>query len=188
LRERQRHFEAVHSDDPVTALLNLDLRTSLVDSLLLLTDKMTMATSLEARVPFLDHELIETAARVPARLKVKGTTLRYIQKRAMEKHLPREVFRRRKRGFGCPVGRWFRSELRELLRDTLGPAALRRGGLFEPAAVEAIVEAHEQCREDRSETLLALLTFQIWHEQLGRTAASTALPQHAAAIVVGPPG
>jgi asparagine synthase (glutamine-hydrolysing) len=165
LQERQRYFDAVVPDDPVTPLLHLDLKTSLVDSLLLLTDKMTMATSLEARVPFLDHELIETAARMPARLKVKGTSLRYVQKQAMRRHLPEEVFRRKKRGFGCPVGRWFRGELRELLRDMLAPDVLRNQGLFDSTAIGAMVEAHEHYREDRSETLLALLTFQIWHGQ-----------------------
>lgn len=166
LEERRRSFTRLGSPDSVTALMNLDLHTSLVDSLLLLTDKMTMATSLEARVPYLDHELIEMAARMPASLKVRGTTLRYIQKRAMAPYLPPEVFRRKKRGFGCPVGRWFRSDLRELLRDTLAPSALRRDGLFDPAAVQAVIDAHDQRREDRSETLLALLTFQIWRDQV----------------------
>jgi asparagine synthase (glutamine-hydrolysing) len=175
LQERQRHFDAVVVPDPVTPLLHLDLKTSLVDSLLLLTDKMTMATSLEARVPFLDHELIETVAHVPAGMKVKGTRLRHIQKLAMRGRLPDDVFRRKKRGFGCPVGRWFRGDLRELLRDMLAPDALRADGLFDPAATEAMIAAHEQYREDRSETLLALLTFQIWQSQVRqtRTAAST---------------
>ena len=171
--ERRRHFDSVETADPVTRLQHLDLKTSLVDSLLLLTDKMTMATSLEARVPFLDHELIETVARIPADLKVRGTTLRYIQKQAMQNHLPSSVFRGKKRGFGCPVGRWFRSELRELVADTLAPHALKQDGLFDVRAVEAIVNAHQTYQADRSETLLALLTFQLWRRQLSTAASST---------------
>lgn len=166
LQERQSHFDAVAGSDPVTPLMHLDLKTSLVDSLLLLTDKMTMASSLEGRVPFLDHELIELAARIPATLKIKGTKLRYLQKRAMHGHLPREVFQRKKRGFGCPVGRWFRGELRELLHDTLSPTTLRDQGVFDPAIVAGMIEAHEQQREDRSEALLALLTLQLWQDQV----------------------
>lgn len=121
-----------------------------------------MATSLEARVPLLDHEIIETVARVPATLKIKGTGLRHIQKRAMRRRLPGDVFRRRKRGFGCPVGRWFRGELQEMLRDLLSHDAIANDGLFDPRAVAAILEAHVRYDEDRSEALLALLTFQIW--------------------------
>jgi asparagine synthase (glutamine-hydrolysing) len=176
LCERRQHFGAAGSGDPVTPLLHLDLKTSLVDSLLLLTDRMTMATSLEARVPFLDHQLIETAARMPASLKVQGTRLRHIQRRAMRGQLPDEVFQRKKRGFGCPVGRWFRRELRELLRDTLAADVLRAGGLFDPSAVAAMIDAHEQYREDRSETLLALLTFQIWQGQVRASAPGCQAP------------
>lgn len=164
MAERRQHFDSV--SEPLNRLLHLDLKTSLVDSLLLLTDKMSMATSLEARVPFLDHELIETIARVPPRLKVKGTRLRYLQKQAMRGRLPEEVFRRKKRGFGCPVGRWFRSELREMLHDTLSAAQLQRDGLFEPVAITSMIAAHEEMKDDWSEALLALLTFQIWKDRL----------------------
>lgn len=166
MNERRSHFESLPDGDSLNRLLHLDLKTSLVDSLLLLTDKMSMATSLEARVPFLDHELIETVARVPSQLKVKGTRLRYLQKRAMRGRLPDEVFRRKKRGFGCPVGRWFRADLRELLHDTLSAARLQREGMFDASAVNALIAAHAQMSEDRSEALLALLTFHIWKDQL----------------------
>ena len=177
MQERRRYFAGVSGADGITPLLNLDLNTSLADSLLLLTDKMTMATSLEARVPLLDHELVELAARIPATLKIKGTRLRYIQKLAMRGHLPDEVFRRRKRGFGCPVGRWFRSDLREMLRDMLAPGTLRREGVFDPAAVDGLVTAHEQHREDGSEVILALLTFQIWHAQMRQEQLSSSTPE-----------
>jgi asparagine synthase (glutamine-hydrolysing) len=176
LQERRSYFEGIDADDPITPLLHLDLKTSLVDSLLLLTDKMTMATSLEARVPLLDHALIEVVARVPTALKVKGTQLRYIQKRAMDRRLPREIIERKKRGFGCPIGRWFRGELRELLHDTLAPGALRKDGLFDAAVILGLIEAHDRYREDRSDTLLALVTFQIWHAQFKQIPAADTRP------------
>jgi len=131
----------------------------------MLTDSMTMAASLEARVPLLDHELVELMARVPASLKIRGLRLRYLQKRSMKPHLPRSVFAKRKWGFGCPMGRWFRHESRELLRDTLAPDRLRTSGLLDGAVVEDIMNAHESFREDNSDVLLGLLTFELWREE-----------------------
>jgi asparagine synthase (glutamine-hydrolysing) len=165
LAARRASFDMQREQDPIVRMMHLDMQTSLPDSLLMLTDKMTMATSLEARVPFLDHELIELAARIPAGLKVRGTRLRYIQKRAMAQHLPKQVLAKRKRGFGCPVGEWFRDDLKGLLRDTLAPDRLMAQGLFDPKAVAAAISAHEKRREDYTDLLLALLTFQLWYEQ-----------------------
>jgi asparagine synthase (glutamine-hydrolysing) len=163
IAQRRTLFEAADTTDPVTGMLHLDLKTSLPESLLLLTDSMSMATSVEARVPLLDHELVEAVAATPAALKIKGLRLRHIQKRLMQGYLPREVFQKRKWGFGCPVGRWFRCELREFVRDTLAPESLRHDGLFEPSAVQAIIAAHESYSEDHSDLLLALVTFQLWN-------------------------
>jgi asparagine synthase (glutamine-hydrolysing) len=125
---------------------------------------MTMAVSLEARVPFLDHELVELAARIPASLKIKGTRLRYLQKRAMHGLVPAEVLRRRKRGFGFPIGGWFRRELREMAGDMFSAARLKRHGLLRPEAVQRLLADHLDRREDYSDVLLALLTFELWHD------------------------
>ena len=160
--QRRAFFNAPSSPDAVTRMMHLDLNTSLPESLLLLTDKMTMATSVEARVPFLDHTLVEFSARIPPSRKIKGTHLRYIQKRSMEGHLPPETLRKKKRGFGCPVGAWFRGDLRELLRDALSPARVARRGLLEATVVEELMDAHEARREDRTDLLLGLLTFELW--------------------------
>jgi len=164
LASRRAFFDAPGDGDPVTSMMHLDLKTSLPESLLLLTDSMTMAASLETRVPLLDHELVELMARIPSSYKIKGLTLRYLQKLSMRPHLPSAVFAKRKWGFGCPVGRWFRKELRELLRDTLAPSRLRQTGLFNPAVVEGIIEAHEQSRADNTDILLGLLTFELWRQ------------------------
>jgi asparagine synthase (glutamine-hydrolysing) len=165
LAERRAFFTAPEDSDPVAGMQHLDLKTSLPESLLMLTDSMSMATSLEARVPLLDHELVELLASVPASRKVNGLRLRDLQRRTMSPHLPRSVFTKRKWGFGCPTGRWFRDELRELLRDTLAPERMRRVGLLNPDTVQEIISEHEGFREDNSDILLGLLTFELWREE-----------------------
>jgi asparagine synthase (glutamine-hydrolysing) len=162
---RRGWFDGVDTRDDVTRMMHLDLNTSLVESLLMLTDKMTMATSIEARVPFLDHEVVELAARIPSRFKIHGTQLRHVQKAAMRGHLPDDVLTKRKRGFGFPIGAWFRRELREMTRDLLLPARIARRGVFDSQVVGELIDAHEHQREDYSDALLALLTFELWHEQ-----------------------
>ena len=162
IEARLQYFNQAPASDPLAQMQRLDYNTSLTDSLLLLTDKMSMATSLEARVPFLDHELVEAISALPSSLKIRNGRLRHIQKLSMKGQLPDEVMRKKKRGFGCPVGAWFRTDLRPLLLDTLSPAALKRQGLLDPATVARLVDEHETYREDRTDVLLALLTFQLW--------------------------
>ena len=162
---RRDVFNSGSGLDPITRAMHLDLVTSLPESLLLLTDKMTMATSLEARVPFLDHELVEAVSAIPASTKVKGTRLRHLQKESMRGRLPSEVLTRRKRGFGFPIGAWFRRDLKELVGDLMAPAYLKRQGMFNASAVQKMVGEHQARRQDYSDALLALLTFQLWWEE-----------------------
>jgi asparagine synthase (glutamine-hydrolysing) len=161
--DRRRYFHEV-ANDPLGQMQRLDLNTSLVDSLLQLTDKMSMATSLETRVPLLDHELVEAAAAIPSSLKIKNGRLRFIQKSSMKGKLPARVLRKKKRGFGCPVGAWFRGELRTQLRDTLASPSLHQRGLLNPQRVEAVIGEHEQYQADHTDLLLALFTFQLWSD------------------------
>jgi asparagine synthase (glutamine-hydrolysing) len=163
---RRRAFTSLGETDPVNRMMRLDLETSLSESLLLLTDKMTMAASIEGRVPFLDHELVELSARVPGKLKIKGTKLRHIQKVAMAGHVPDSVMRKKKRGFGFPMGAWLRRDLREMAGDAFSPVRLRRQGLFDAEVVQEIFDAHLTQRADYSDALLALLTFSVWSESL----------------------
>jgi asparagine synthase (glutamine-hydrolysing) len=159
---RRQYFNEVPDADPVGQMLRLDFQTSLVDSLLLLTDKMSMATSLEARVPLLDHELVEAVTALPSSSKIRRGKLRFIQKKSMEGKLPDRVLQKKKRGFGCPVGAWFRTDLRPMLRDTLAPSVLRQRGVLDPRKVQAAIDEHEQFQEDRTDLLLALFTFELW--------------------------
>lgn len=107
----QTYFDQVHDVDPIGQLLYVNAKTYLPGDLLVKTDRMSMANSLEARCPFLDQELLEFAFRLPTDLKLRGLTTKYILKKALADLVPREIIHRKKHGFGVPVGRWFRYEL-----------------------------------------------------------------------------
>jgi len=163
----QRHqlFNECDSDDLLDKLLYIDLKTSLCEQLLMLTDKMSMYTSLEARVPYLDHRVVEFCARIPAKFKLKGFKLRHIQKETFREQLPEFVFKQKKKGFGAPVGNWVRSDLKEMMLDYLRPDRLKTQGLFNPQAVGHIVNAHLDMRADYTDILLGMIAFQIWWQQ-----------------------
>jgi len=150
--------------DLLDRIMYFDLKTSLPEQLLLLTDKMSMACSLEVRVPYLDYRVVEFAARIPTQLKIRGRTLRHIQRHTFRDRLPASVLSRRKRGFGAPIGAWLRGDLREMIGDLLGEARLREQGLFDPAAVRTLIDAHMKMRIDGTDAILALLTFQLWYD------------------------
>src|SRR5690606_30743097 len=107
----------------------VDALTQLPDDLLLLTDKMTMATSLECRVPLLDHELVELAAQIPGQLKIAGGDLKHLMKKALADVLPQEILGRSKRGFGAPMGAWMKRELSVLIDSLLSSESLAARGL-----------------------------------------------------------
>lgn len=143
-------------------MLALEQRFFLADHNLIYTDKMSMAVGVEVRVPFLDLDLIELAARIPDRFKQRGRVGKWVLKKAMEPHLPRDVIYRPKTGFGAPLRRWMRHELRELLGDLLSEESLRRRGLFDPRAVQRLIADNDVGRRDAAYTLLSLLCIEIW--------------------------
>jgi len=157
-----RYLGNGHATDPKTMMMFLDLKTQLPDDLLQLTDKMSMASSLECRVPFLDHELVEFAARIPAKLKVNRLTLKYILKKAMNPLLPAEILNRNKRGFGAPVGSWLRRDLRPLSEEILSKANVERRGYFDWQAVRRTIDLHLAEQEDHTDHILALINFELW--------------------------
>jgi asparagine synthase (glutamine-hydrolysing) len=142
--------------------LALEQRFFLADHNLIYGDKMSMAVGLEVRVPFLDPDLLDFAATIPVGMKQRGREGKWVLKKAMEAWLPREVIYRPKTGFGAPLRRWMRHELRDLLGDVLGGASLRRRGLFDPAAVQALIAANDSGQVDASYTLLSLLCVELW--------------------------
>jgi asparagine synthase (glutamine-hydrolysing) len=152
--------------DPVDAAMSVDVRSYLPFDLLVKVDITSMANSLEARSPFLDHAVMELAARLPARYKLRGTTSKYLLKRAFADSLPPENVSLPKMGFGVPVGGWFRGPLRGLLRDSLlsGRAASR--GYFRPAEVGRLVNLHLEGRADHTYQLWNLLMLELWHREV----------------------
>lgn len=169
--ERQRtsdqvaeYYEATSSDCPVNQMMFADLKTSLVDSLLTFTDKMSMAVSLEARVPLLDYRMVELASRIPGSVKMPPFGgMKQIFRKALAPRLPRQIINQRKQGFGTPISRWFRSSLRPLLEDLLSERCLASRGYFRPEIVRHLMDEHMTQRADNSEHLLAVLTFELWH-------------------------
>ena len=147
---------------PLERMLALEQRFFLADHNLPYTDKMSMAVGVEVRVPFLDLELVDFAARIPGHVKQRGQVGKWVLKRAMEPYLPHDVIYRPKSGFGAPLRRWMQHDLRPLVGDLLSADSLRRRGLFDPVAVDRLVQANLAGKVDANYTILSLLCIEIW--------------------------
>lgn len=162
----ERHIlelrEAAGPRPELDRALYVDVKSYLVDNCLVKTDRMSMACSLEARVPLLDHELVEMAFRMPAHLKVRGGQTKVLLKRVAARHLPRECVYRPKEGFSVPIKNWLRAQLRPLMEELLSPGRIAGEGIFRVREVEAMKEAHLQGRENYSHLLWAMMVFQDW--------------------------
>jgi len=144
-------------------ILFVDMKTYLHE-LLMKQDQMSMAASIESRVPFLDHKLVEFSAAMPDRLKLRGATTKYVLRESMKGLLPEAILSRSKMGFPVPIGKWFRGPFRALIDEfVLGERALSRG-IFDRAFVQSLVERHNN-GEDHSERLWSLLNFEIWQRR-----------------------
>jgi asparagine synthase (glutamine-hydrolysing) len=173
---RYREIAArINTGDPVDPLLYLDSKTYLPGDILTKVDRMSMATSLEARVPLLDHRLIEFVTRIPASLKMKGLETKHIFKRAISDLVPAEILNRPKQGFGVPIQKWINQQLRERLRDTLMDRRARERGYVEARYVEVLLDEHERERRDHSAELWTLFMLELWQrafmDQTGATAS-----------------
>jgi len=158
-------FAQANGSGIVDAALLADMMTYLPNDLLVKVDIATMAVSLEARSPFLDHKVIEFAASLPEKYKLRGLTTKYLLKRVLKRLLPQENLDRKKMGFGVPIGHWFRGQLQPFLRETiLSQKALKRG-LFKPEAVKQMVELHTRAERDYSHQLWTLLMLELWFQQ-----------------------
>ncbi|HVT98070.1 MAG TPA: asparagine synthase (glutamine-hydrolyzing) [Acidobacteriaceae bacterium] len=146
----------------VNRMLYVDTKSSLPDDLLLKADKMTMANSIELRVPFLDHKLLEFAASLPESLKVHGLTTKYIAKRALSNRIPEPILKRRKAGFPVPFGAWMRKELKPFVHEVLLDRTTIERGYFNTASVENLLRANEESGR-YSKEVLSLLTLELWH-------------------------
>jgi asparagine synthase (glutamine-hydrolysing) len=139
-----------------------DFHTYLPDDLMVKVDVASMAHGLETRSPLLDHVLLEWAARIPPAIKMAGGRTKALFKAAMAPYLPREILRRRKMGFGCPIDQWLRCELKEFAHDTLLASAARERGLMRPEYVKRLLDEHCAHRADHHTRLWALLMLELW--------------------------
>ena len=162
-------FAAVVRDSPFPPGLAhqqfIDLKTFLAEDILFKTDRASMAVSLEARVPYLDHELVAFAFRLAPALKLRGFVGKWILRRAFRNRLPASILRRRKSGFSVPIAAWLRGDLRALACDLLESRRVARQGLFDARRTAAILEEHLDGRADHARLLWALVMFQLWHER-----------------------
>jgi asparagine synthase (glutamine-hydrolysing) len=161
-----KHIETVRPDSEFLARMTyLELKLRLPELLLMRVDKITMATSVEARVPFLDHHLVEYAMGLPRSLKVEGASGKHILKRALEEILPRDLLYNRKRGFGAPVREWFRSALAGWFESQLLNSTMRKRDLLDYEFVHRMLAEHRNASKDWGFHLWALLNLSLWYER-----------------------
>lgn len=163
-------FAARGHRDALDGVFRIDLQTYLPDDLLVMADRMSMAHSLELRAPFCDHRVIEESLRIPPALKLRGFRLKWLLRMAFADVLPREVLARRKQGFMIPLGRWLRTDLRDVLEDCLAPERVRARGLFVPATVATLKAEHMAGARSHADRLWTLMVAELWMRQYLDTA------------------
>jgi asparagine synthase (glutamine-hydrolysing) len=161
-RRLGRRFARFAELPPRSRMMRFDFETYLPEDILTKVDRMSMAHSIESRVPLLDNEVIALAASLPDDLKIRNGRRKHILKQAAASLLPADLLDRPKQGFGVPIGAWFRGRLRELFGDLLQSARTRQRGFFEPRFVDRILAEHLAGRRDHTLRLWQLLVFELW--------------------------
>lgn len=169
----ERLFERSRTWDPLSRMLYFDTKTWLVDDLLIKADRMSMAASIELRVPFLDHRLVEYAAHMPSRYKIDGRETKVILKRVMGGQLPDRIIRRRKMGFPTPLETMFRGELYDYARDTLLSQEAKGRGYFDSGAVDRLLHEHKSGKAANHREIWQLLVLEEWHRRFARVRRTT---------------
>ncbi|HEY0077434.1 MAG TPA: asparagine synthase (glutamine-hydrolyzing) [Pyrinomonadaceae bacterium] len=159
----ERLYEEAKASNVRDGVAYVDFQTQLPEEFLLMTDRFSMAHSLEARVPFLDHELVETIFRIPASLRTRPDNLKYLLKQSVADLLPESILEGRKRGFVIPIKLWLRGSLRPLAERLLAPERLRQQEIFRPSFYARYVEPHLSGRSDYTWQVWSALMFQLWH-------------------------
>jgi len=160
----REHYNRADTNDLLSRIQYLDIKTYLPDDILAKVDRASMAVSLEVRAPLLDHKLMETVARIPSALKLNGSDGKYIFKKSLASALPDDILNRRKQGFAIPLGQWFRQELRDMTEKMLFDSA---DGILNPVLLRKIWNQHQRGRYDRSAHLWSVLMFRKWKEAFG---------------------
>ena len=173
--EFREYAARVATGNGVDPLLYLDSKTYLPGDILTKVDRMSMAVSLEARVPLLDHKLIEFVTSIPAHLKLKDGETKYIFKQAVRGLVPPQILDRPKQGFGVPVQEWINVQLRERIRETLTEQRTRERGYVDPRYVQVLLDEHERERRDHSAQLWTLFMLELWHRAIYDDGARSSL-------------
>jgi asparagine synthase (glutamine-hydrolysing) len=158
-----RHFHRFATLPPHSRMMRFDFETYLPEDVLTKVDRMSMAHSIESRVPLLDNVVIDFAATLPAHLKIHRGRRKHVLKEAVKGLLPPAILDRKKQGFGVPLDVWFRGGLRDVFADILGSARTRHRGYFQASFIDRIVQEHLSCRRDHTLRLWQLLVFELWH-------------------------
>ena len=153
------------TNDSLEQLLYIDSKTYLPGDILTKVDRMSMAASLEVRVPLLDHKLIEFVTQIPSSMKLAGANTKYLFKKAVKDLIPVEILTRPKQGFGVPIQEWINQQLRERIRAILTESRTRQRGYVEPRYLDTLLDEHQRGRRDHSQQLWALLMLELWHRQ-----------------------
>jgi asparagine synthase (glutamine-hydrolysing) len=161
----REHYNAADTTDPLSRIQYVDIKTYLPDDILVKVDRASMAVSLELRAPILDHRFMELVASIPSTMKLRGTTGKYIFKKAMESLLPEEILYRPKQGFAVPLAQWFRRDLREQAYELV--VANNRDGILEGGFLGHIWKQHQAGTFDRSAYLWTVLMFRKWQQVFG---------------------
>ena len=152
------------ADDYLDKTLYADWKTFLPELNLAYCDKLSMAASVETRVPYLDNEIVDFMCRVPPELKLRGTTSKYLLREAVKDLVPAQIIRRRKAGFGAPIRTWLRRDLREMVDDLLSPERIEARGYFDAVAIRRMIEDDREGLTDNTFRIWALLTLEVWHQ------------------------
>lgn len=165
------HAQRAGGRDWLGRLLYLDAKLYLQDGVLVKVDRASMACSLEVRCPFLDRTIVEYVSRLPSTLKLRGLTTKYLLKRSLRGLLPEDILRRPKKGFGIPLGRWIRTDLRALFQEVLNPARIASQGIFRADVVHRLLTEHLEGHQNNRKHLWNLFVFQMWYRTYvdGRT-------------------
>jgi asparagine synthase (glutamine-hydrolysing) len=161
----RRAYETCQSSDPLDRVMYVDVKTYLADDILTKVDRMSMAVSLESRVPLLDHQLMEFAATVPSSLKLRGRTSKYLLRRILERRVPSAIVNGPKHGFTVPVGEWLRGPLASMTTDLLFDGRLASRGLFRADGLRRLWNEHRTGRRDHRHRLWSLLMLELWFRE-----------------------
>ena len=160
----EQYYDRYPESDQLTRKLYTDLKSTLVSEMLTKVDRMTMAFGLEARVPFLDHRLVEWSFRLPSNFKLRGNTGKAVVRRGMEPHLSHDLLYAPKHGFNVPMKSWLEGRLNSFVRDNLSESVLKKRGIFNHAAVAQRIEAHSRGDQAASNQILTLLMLELWFQ------------------------